>query len=392
MADTEGQTRLLAARPRVALISSGLGFVTRGIETWMTELARHLPVTLNVELWSGGRPPDIPHRKTRTLLAVSRDSMAQCAFNWHRRYLNEQLSCLPRALLLLRRERTAIAYCGDPALAWHLKGTQRLHGARVVFMNGMRLAPNWAKHFDAVQLIAPSNLDEAKRALGEANTGQFFVSPHFVDTEDFRPPGAGERARARAELELPEDAFVVLNVGPVGTVSGKRLEWLAREVAPCGSQAVLMSVGGDEEGAETVHTLAREALGARFRPLGSQPRERMKTFYHAADAYALAALEEPFSLAVLEAMACGLPVVHHPFAVTSWITGPAGVAVSMTDTGAATSALKRLQTELPWRSGRGAQGREQAVQRFSAPVVSAQLARELIRVARAGKDAPAEAS
>jgi glycosyltransferase involved in cell wall biosynthesis len=382
VADTEGQTRFLEARPRVALISSGLGFVTRGIETWMTELARHLPVSLNVELWSGGRPPDIPHRQTRTLLAVSRDSMAQCAFNWHRRYLNEQLSCLPRALLLLRRERTALAYCGDPALAWHLKGTQRLHGARVVFMNGMRLAPNWAKHFDAVQLIAPAYLEEAKRALGEANTGQFFVSPHFVDTEEFRPASADERESARAELELPEDAFVVLNVGPVGTVSGKRLEWLAREVAAGGSKAVLLSVGGDEEGADMIHTLAREALGARFRPLGPQPRDRMKTFYHAADAYALAALEEPFSIAVLEAMSCGLPVVHHPFEVTSWITGPAGVAVSMTEQGAAAGGLKRLQTDRSWRSERGAQGREAAVQRFSAPVVSAQLALELVRVAK----------
>lgn len=387
MPDTASQAPATAARTRVALISSGLGFVARGIETWMTELAVHLPDSLEVELWSGGTPPAVPRRATRALRAVKRDAALLRPFSWHRRYTIEQLSALPRAIQLLRRADMDVAYCGDPVLSWHLKRFQRLHAAKVVFMNGMRLSPHWARAFDGVQLLAPAYLAEARRQLGEAACGHFFVTPHFVDTGRFQPADAAQRAAARKALQLPPEAFVVLNVGPVGTVSGKRLDWLAAEAAAASERTVLLSVGGDEEGAARVHALAKAALGARFQPLGPQPRDRMKLFYHAADVYALAALAEPFSIALLEALACGLPVVHHAFEVTSWITASAGLAVSMTEQGAAAAALRELANQPGRRAQLGATARAGAVDRFSAPVVCEQLAAELAAIAR-GQPSP----
>ncbi len=337
---------------------------------------------MTLELWAGGVPPDVHGRVTRTLRAMSRDAVMQRPFNWHRRYINEQLSALPRAILLLRQHKPGLVYCGDPVLAWHLKGTQRLHGTRVVFMNGMRLAPGWARAFDGVQLIAPHYREEAVRELGEQHVGRFFVSPHFADVNRFQPPTPGQRAAARKSLGLGEDAFVVLNIGPVGTVSGKRLDWLAREVAAIGADTVLLSVGGDEEGSEQVHDEAGRALGKRFMPMGGQPRDAMIKHLHAADVYALAALEEPFSIAILEAMACGLPVVHHPFPVTRWITGTGGCGVSMETHGEAAARLAQLASDPERRSRMGRCARLEVETRFSAPVVCEQLVRELTRIAQ----------
>lgn len=366
----------------MALVSSGLGHVARGVEVWMTELARHLPTSVERELWSGGKALKIPGSVCRTVKTMSRDAKLQSAFSWHRRYINEQLSALPRTLLLLRRHKPDLIYCGDPVLAWHLKGTQAMHKTRVVFMNGMRLAPNWAKAFDGVQLIAPTYLEEARAELGENGSEHFFVSPHFVDAQAFRPPTKAERSAARKALSLPDGAFVVLNVGPVGTVSGKRLEWLAKEVSQATPDAILLSAGADEEGAAQVHSSAKAELGARFRPLGPVSREDMQQIYHAADAYALAALAEPFSIAVLEAMACGLPVVHHPFAVTSWITRSGGLAASMESPGQAAWMLKMLATDPTMRPDVGANARREVEMRFIPEVVCAQLADELEAVVK----------
>ena len=52
---------------RVALISSGLGCTARGIETWMVELAAHLPDDIFVELWSGGPVPSATARAAHSL-------------------------------------------------------------------------------------------------------------------------------------------------------------------------------------------------------------------------------------------------------------------------------------------------------------------------------------
>jgi 1,2-diacylglycerol 3-alpha-glucosyltransferase len=366
---------------RVALISSGLGFVARGIEVWMQELARLLPQDVHAELWSGGPPPAIDGRAARHLHALSRDARVLGTLSWHRRYQAEQLSALPRAILLLRKHRLHLAYCGDPVLSWHLKRFRNQHGARVVFMNGMRLAPNWAKDFDGVHLLAPPYLEQARRELADRPTDNFFAVPHCVDTQCFRPADGLARSAARRELKLPEDAFVVLTVGPIGHVSGKRLEWLAREVADTHPSALLVSAGVDEDGADKVRAAASQSLGERFRFLGCVERARMVTLYHAADVYSLGTLAEPFSIAILEALACGLPVVHHRDEVMDWQTGEGGVSVSMTEHGEGAAAFRQLKEEPTRRRELALAARQLAETRYAPDVICRQLADELRRIA-----------
>lgn len=366
---------------RLILLSSGLGFVARGIETWMVELARHLPAEVETELWSGGAPPPVPGRQVRHLHGISRNSFWLRPFSWHHRYQVEQLSVLEQTIVRLRRHRPAIVYCGDPVLSWHLKRFRKWHGAKVVFMNGMRLSANWAKGFDGVHLLAPPYLEEARRELAGQNTAPFFAVPHFVDLEMFKPPSANEREAARQQLGVPDNCFAVLNVGPIGHVSGKRLEWLAEEVAAAGRPAVLLSAGVDEDGADAVRGHARRVLGDRFRFLGQVERSRMPSLYHAADVYALASLAEPFSIAILEALASGLPVVHHPDTVMRWQTGPGGITASMTEKGEAARALRSLQDEPGHRAETGAAARKLAEDRYAPAAVCRDLVAALRKVA-----------
>jgi 1,2-diacylglycerol 3-alpha-glucosyltransferase len=338
-------TQAAPNRLPVALISSGLGHVLRGIEVWMLELARLLPRDqVEVFLWSGGRldpaPPD-----WSSLHGLSREAGLIRSCSWHRRYIWEQWSVLTQTLWRLRAHRIRIAYCGDPVLSWHLNRFRRWHGARVVFMNGMRLSPAWAKAFGGVHLLAQPYLDQARQELGAGHTRQFFAVPHFSDGSLFQPPTPAAKLALRQRWGLTADDFVILTVGPLGNVSGKRLEWLAQELAPLDRRIKLLHAGVTEDGAREIRAQVEQALPDRVRFLGCIARPDMPALYQTADIYSLGSLAEPFSIAILEALASGLPVVHHHDPVMTWQTGQGGRPVNMLERGRAGAAIARLASE-----------------------------------------------
>ena len=365
---------------RVALISSGAGHVSRGIEIWMLELARHLSPACGAELWSGREVAGYAGPSVR-LGNIRRDSSVLRSLPWGRRYQAEQLTALPRALWELRRRRMTVAYCGDPYLAWNLKRFRRWHGAKVVFMNGMRITPRWLRDFDGIHLLAPPYLSEAQAILPPEQAGRFFAVPHFADTDRFVPPTPLQRRSAREGWGLPSEALIVLTVGPVGSVSGKRLDCLAAEVAAASSTALLVSAGAPEDGVDAVRARARGALGDRFREMGRVERDQIGRLYQAADIYSLGSLAEPFSIAILEALASGLPVVHNEEETMVWQTGGGGVAVPMGQSGAAAPVFRKMEANPLFRARIALAARDLAEARYAPGQVCAALEEELRRVA-----------
>jgi glycosyltransferase involved in cell wall biosynthesis len=347
----------------------------------MMELAAHWRSPgLEVEVWGGAKMQAPPRIYTRNLRGLSRANRWIRGFSWHRRYTWEQLSLLPQTLLLLRSRKIDLVYCGDPVLSWHLKQFRRFHRAKVVFMNGMRLSPGWSKDFDGVHLLAPAYLESARRDLNGSVTANLFAVPHFVDVTRFTPASREQRAWARREFALGETDFIVLTTGPVGTVSNKRLAFLAQEVAAAGDGVVLVSAGDDEDGAGDVRSQCIRALGKRMRLLGPVHRSKMPELYRAADVYSLGALAEPFSISILEALASGLPIVHHSDQVTTWVAGDGGIPVSMTTHGEAGRMFSRLKHDEEWRNALRKSARDLAEMRYSPSIVCADLARHLERL------------
>src|SRR6185295_12663743 len=85
----------------------------------------------------------------------------------------------------------------------------------------------------------------------------------------------------------------------------------------------------------------------------------------AADVYVHAARAETFPNAILEALACGLPVVATAVGgIPEQVTEHTGVLVPAADAVAMASAIERILSDDTWRRCLGASASRDAAQRF----------------------------
>lgn len=126
-----------------------------------------------------------------------------------------------------------------------------------------------------------------------------------IDPASFHPGLALTRAATRRQHGIPDEACVYLLVGSEYARKGVRraLEALARVPAP----AHLVVVGRDRHPAR--YRALAHRLGVASRVTFAGPQGDPRPFYGAADAFVLPTLYDALSNAVLEALACGLPVV-----------------------------------------------------------------------------------
>ncbi len=190
-----------------------------------------------------------------------------------------------------------------------------------------------------------------------------------VDLTYFHPGLREEhRVAVRARLGIPLDAPVILFVG--SGFERKGLFPLLHAVA--GLPGVhLLVVGKDRLHKRAVATARTLGIEARCQILGGQPDVR--PFYGAADVFALPTLYDPFPNAVLEALACGLPVLTSSASgAAELVTDDCGAVVDALDVEAQRQALSRLLAAPPQgaRSAAAACDLEDMVTRMQALYLS----------------------
>ena len=126
------------------------------------------------------------------------------------------------------------------------------------------------------------------------------VIPPGIDTTVFKPQ---DKALCRKHLDLPEDAFVIVTGGASLTDENKNVPWLLEQLSalPDLDGIIILAFG---EGAVPVP----QGLNVRFTG-GIRERRDLARLLAAADVFVSASLMETYGLTLVEAMACGTPVV-----------------------------------------------------------------------------------
>lgn len=132
---------------------------------------------------------------------------------------------------------------------------------------------------------------------------KFAVIYNAIDATRFMPATAEQRQQSREQLNLPDNAKVFIYVG-----SGFERKGLKASISALAATDAHLLVVGQDKQQSRYENLAR-SLGCekRIHFLGVQ--NNVIPFYHAADSLILPTLYDPFPNVILEAMACGLPVI-----------------------------------------------------------------------------------
>lgn len=209
--------------------------------------------------------------------------------------------------------------------------------------------------------------------LGVAGAS-FEIVPNGVDPVLLTGPGDGAAFRARYGLG---DGPIVLFLGRLHPRKGAHL--LAQAFAQVQQpNARLVVVGPDEGGRELVEAAADDRT-VLVGYLG--PAERLDALA-AADVFALPATGEGLSMALLEALAFGVPALVAPGASLPELTASgAGIEVAP-DIPALAAALSELLGDAEARRAMGAAAQRLVAARFTWPAVAAQLEAVYARVAR----------
>jgi glycosyltransferase involved in cell wall biosynthesis len=134
------------------------------------------------------------------------------------------------------------------------------------------------------------------------------VIPNWYDANVFRRPSSEERAQARRLYGILDDRPVVVTMGNCNEWKNHTVLLQAlRIIADTGSDCFYLHAGAEDQCRSEYHLAGELGLSDRCRFLGliSDPRAAL----WAADVFAMPSIREGFSIAAIEAAACGLPLV-----------------------------------------------------------------------------------
>lgn len=275
--------------------------------------------------------------------------------------------------LALRRARLDLYHA--PAyflpLAWR--------GPSVVGMfdlNFLRLWENWEPGrrlvYLSLLLQAPLAAHQARRVITLSHasardlTRLLRVPPRKIAVIPAAPPALFHQTPEPAVVAAARRRYgsFFLSVGVLAPQ--KNLERVLRAFAQVNngkSEARLVLVGAPAGAyvAEVLRPLARE-LGIEGRVVfaGHADDEALRALYHAALALVYPSLGEGFGLPIVEAMACGCPVVTSNLSSMPEVAGDAALLVDPRDVSALLAAMERLCGEPALRAAMAARGRQRA--------------------------------
>lgn len=230
------------------------------------------------------------------------------------------------------------------------------------------------KKADAFSAISSEIAAELNESGVPTNKSQLI--PNSVDTTHFIPVELAQKSLLRAKLNLPESATIAIYTGRLVSYKGLPLLLKVWNEIRCKHSNLLLVMAGT--GGLDIHNCEDElreyvkAAGLQGHVLFTGAVQNVSEYLQASDLFVFPTENDAFPSSVVEAMACGLPVVSTPVgAIKTIITdGKTGLLVQPRDAGQLFQALNVMLTDGTLASRLGRAGRQSVQDLYSAQTVT----------------------
>ena len=220
---------------------------------------------------------------------------------------------------------------------------------------------------------------EVLRSKGYA--GEVEVVPNGVDVELFRPMNRSECRSAIGAMGF--------QVGYVGRlVEEKGLSDLVESLKWCDPSVQLLFVGAGPAKPALETQAARQGCAGRARFLENRPLEQLPEVMNGLDCLVLPSRttdrwKEQFGRVLIEAGACGIPVIGSDSGAIPDVVGDAGLVAPERNPRELAAAIEKLRVDADLRTRMGKAGLRQAVEQYSWQRVAARMEEIYRRVSKA---------
>lgn len=200
-------------------------------------------------------------------------------------------------------------------------------------------AADAARRAKAIIAVSESAKSEIERHFGRRDVT---VITEGVDAAQFRPATADAVAAIRAKYAIER---YILCVGTLQMRKNHLRLIAAFEQIMSEIPHTLVIAGGDGSGAAAVREYMAAHPNPRVRLVGYVPDGELPALYTGADVLALPSLWEGFGLPLIEAMACGVPVLTSNTSALAEVAGDAALLVEPTDAGDIADGLRAILSD-----------------------------------------------
>jgi glycosyltransferase involved in cell wall biosynthesis len=265
---------------------------------------------------------------------------------------------------------------GEMSGAFFAAGLERfgMSAGSPAFRTFLRLRNALLRRADAFAAITADVAGELAAAGIPANN--VVRIPNAVDTARFTPVDGAAKAAARNRLGLPPHGRIAVYTGRLVSYKGLPnlvLVWAAVRASHPDTTLVLVGAGGLD-----IHA-CEDQLRAMVRETGLEGHvvftgnvTNVHDYLHAADMYVFPTENDAFPSSLVEAMACGLPVITTPVGAIPEIVadGETGLLVPPANADALYQAIDRLLTDDGLARRLGVAAATSAADRFAAAAVA----------------------
>lgn len=264
------------------------------------------------------------------------------------------------AYWLRRRKQAVVVTCHDLVQFVYPEILRDQSRFPAFSMASWKYSVGGMKEADHIVAVSTNTAKDTARMLA-ISPDQISVVPNGVESQ-FQPTPAAEISRIRQQHGCSPETICLLNVG--STHQRKNIFTILKVLAALKQQgrSVCLWKIGDDFTEQQKAFIQAEGLTSLVIYLGKPSKADLIKLYGAADVLLSPSLYEGFGLTVLEAMACGTPVIAANVSSLPEVTGDAAVLTDPLDVSAIVAAVCRLHEDPAYRDQMVTQGLARAQQ------------------------------